>query len=266
MPANSDQCDLLIMFATTTEKEQLRDVANSMGIAFVENRDRDLGRYYVLGNLGSYRVNAIRSELGTFGYNGAASKTMRSISRFKATSIVQYGMAFGTIPRIQGLGDVLVSSSLFTYDNRRVYTPGNPKKPGNRRYRTDYSANIGYPASLSLLNLFGSASGIASEDYRVFTGIMLSGGAKIQSARYRNELVRAVPGGDSRVVGGEMEACGLLSVCEPKRPIWIVVKGISDFADENRNRVIEKSRILACRNAAEFILSALRHSSDNYRI
>ncbi len=55
-----------------------------------------------------------------------------------------------------------------------------------------------------------------------------------------------------------MEGVGLLAASIGKKdPIWCVVKGISDFADEDRDRVINESRPRACRNAAEFLLSAL---------
>jgi hypothetical protein len=36
-----------------------------------------------------------------------------------------------------------------------------------------------------------------------------------------------------------------------------VAKGISDFADEDRDAVIDTYRPIACRNAAEFVLAAL---------
>ena len=44
-------------------------------------------------------------------------------------------------------------------------------------------------------------------------------------------------------------------------PVWCVVKGISDFADENRDSVIEANRPVACRNASLFVLSALSNDA-----
>jgi adenosylhomocysteine nucleosidase len=54
-----------------------------------------------------------------------------------------------------------------------------------------------------------------------------------------------------------MEGVGLLSTSPANDPAWIIVKGISDFADENRDAVIERYRPIACRNAADFVLDAL---------
>lgn len=92
----------------------------------------------------------------------------------------------------------------------------------------------------------------------IHVGAILSGAARIHSSAFRNELVAGVPGGDDLIVGGEMEGVGLLAASASRDdPIWCVVKGISDFADENRDSVIATGREVACRNAAEFVLSAL---------
>lgn len=66
------------------------------------------------------------------------------------------------------------------------------------------------------------------------------------------------PAGEDSIIGGEMEGVGLLAASTTvDDPIWCVVKGISDFADENRDAMIDTSRPIACRNSANFLLSAL---------
>ncbi len=55
-----------------------------------------------------------------------------------------------------------------------------------------------------------------------------------------------------------MEGVGFLSGSPPDRPNWILVKGISDFADEARDEIIKTTRGPACYNAARFLLSALK--------
>ncbi len=259
MPENAYPCDLLIMFATSTEQDELRKASKARGIDFAKRTvDTTEGKYafYTLGQIGTFRVNAIRSDMGPFGHGGSAARAIRSLQIFGAVQFVQYGMAFGTIPREQKLGDVLVSRALFPYDRRRIFTPGNRTKPWNRPYRVDYIGTQAYPASETLLPVFLNETVRGGRDYAISTGILLSGSARIHSRRFRDELVRSIPVGDERVVGGEMEACGLLSVCPIDSPNWIVIKGISDFADEHRDRIIEDTRSEACRNAASFILDS----------
>lgn len=74
-----------------------------------------------------------------------------------------------------------------------------------------------------------------SHDFKIHIGGMLSGGARMRSQTFLRELLVSVtnsegPGG---YVGGEMEGVGLLAVSDKANPVWIVVKGISDFADQN---------------------------------
>jgi adenosylhomocysteine nucleosidase len=98
--------------------------------------------------------------------------------------------------------------------------------------------------------------------FGVHLGAMLSGAARIHSRVYRNELVFGVPAGQDPIVGGEMEGVGLLaSSTAADDPVWCVVKGISDFADEDRDSVIQVNRPIACRNAASFVLSALANDA-----
>ena len=88
---------------------------------------------------------------------------------------------------------------------------------------------------------------------------MLSGAARIHCQAFRDELVAGVPAVvEDTIVGGEMEGVGLLAASATvDDQIWCVVKGISDFADVLRDEEITEARSLACRNAADFVLSAL---------
>ncbi|MDM8549340.1 hypothetical protein QUF72_04645 [Desulfobacterales bacterium HSG2] len=240
--------DLILLIATSTEKEELKKVAMEKGIPF-EKRKSGRGSYYYLGKVGSFQAIAVRTEMGPLGYGGSASKAIHYQSVTSATAIVQLGMAFGVWPDEQKLGDVLVSNSLLPYDNRDIIDDGDT-------YLTDYSRAERYLAKSSLIKLFQKANRTYTKDYRVFFGTILSGSARIFSAVFRDELLQMLPQGD-KIIGGEMEAMGLLSISPPKYPIWIVVKGISDFANKDRNEIIKQSRPLACRNAASFVLNSL---------
>ena len=61
-------------------------------------------------------------------------------------------------------------------------------------------------------------------------------------------------------VGGEMEGVGLLAASKKSEPVWAIVKGISDFADDQRHDEIEVNRPEACLNAVRFVLAALQRA------
>jgi adenosylhomocysteine nucleosidase len=125
-------------------------------------------------------------------------------------------------------------------------------------YFVDYTQANRQPARLALVELFLREQARGGHSFGIHVGAILSGSARIQSARFRDELVTGVPGGDDQIVGGEMEGVGLLAASTAADdPVWCIVKGISDFADVHRDCEIENARPIACRNAAEFVLTSL---------
>ena len=161
-------------------------------------------------------------------------------------------MAFGVQPARQQLGDVLISSCLLPYDDRTVRCA--PDAPPI----VDYTSVRRFDVHGPLLELFRKAKTMPSWSGRAHVGPMLTGGARIHCAAFRDELARALSDRDGPVIGGDMEGGGLLSSSPPTDPIGIVVKGISDFADHERDGIIAKTRGPACQQAARFVLTALQ--------
>lgn len=103
------------------------------------------------------------------------------------------------------------------------------------------------------------------ESYRVFLGGLLSGGARVFSRSFLNEIVSGIPKiEEGLIVGGEMEGVGLLSVSPRDEPLWIVAKGICDFANRKRDRVIKTARPIACRNRRPLCFRHLRQLLITY--
>lgn len=246
-------CDLLLFFATTSEKEELRSAARDLGIRFDRETHPRLGRLYRMGTVGDFRVVAVQTEMGPFSYNGSASKAIFFKLGTSATAIVQLGMAFGVDPDRQRCGDVLVSSSIIPYDRRKATA-------FKGTYQFDFSDARPHSAKASLLELFRKAAARPTLEYKVHIGAILSGGTAVYSRRFRDQLAGCFRNGSEPVVGGEMEGVGLLSVSAPNDPSWIVVKGISDFGEDERSVDFKRTRELACRNSAHFVLGALLQS------
>ena len=259
------KCTLLLFVATPAEEDALEQtVKDRFGLPYERIVDDLLGEYHWIGDIGNETVMAIRPArdrgqvvMGQIGRLGSAARGIRFRDVTGASGIVQLGMGFGIDPHKQNLGDVLVSTSLIPYDNRLIGTSS--PQPSGALYSTDYSPAVRQPARPALVDLFRRAQRRdGSRKFEVHFGAILSAAARIHSRHFRDELIVGVPGGDDDIVGGEMEGVGLLAATTlADDPVWCVVKGISDFADENRGDVIDASRPIACRNAAEFVLAAL---------
>jgi nucleoside phosphorylase len=163
----------------------------------------------------------------------------------------------------------MVSESIFPYDQREVF----PAPLGvwerffpswRRRAAWTYSYNsraTTYASRPEFQTMFRAHQAAHQGDNRlpfnVQFGCLLSGSAKIASKAYRNAILRSCLEKAPGLIGGEMESVGLLSLDAAERPRWIVVKGISDFADDRQVADATSNRRLACANAAHFVLGAL---------
>jgi adenosylhomocysteine nucleosidase len=250
--------DILIFFATQTEREQLEKGARELEIPFEERNDARVGTYFTLGTIGPNRVRAVKTRMGSFFHQASASQAIVLRAASSATSIIQVGMAFGIDRTAQKHGDVLVSKWIFPYDYRIIeHVAGQEGQPD--RYIIDYQETKRFLPKKPLLNLFERERSEGKHEFTTHFGGILSGGSRIRSQLYLRELLAAVTGGEGPggYVGGEMEGVGLLAASEKAKPLWVIVKGISDFADDRQRAEVKNRRAEACLNAVRFVLAAL---------
>jgi nucleoside phosphorylase len=247
------RCDVLLFVAVTSEEKQLKKVAKGLGLTFKKVKGQFF-EYFDLGQVGTYqRVMAVRTDIGPFSSNGSAARALLAKSETSATAMISLGMAFGVDRNKQNHGDILVSKIILTYDDRRI----NSKCYG-LMVNIDYRDVKPYFAKDALLKVMQRLSSRPDWKRKVHFGALLTGGARIHCAKFRDGLAKRLSCHGEPVIGGEMEGAGLLSASSPETPIWLIVKGISDFADERRDKEIGANRPLACERAATFVLTALR--------
>jgi adenosylhomocysteine nucleosidase len=240
---------MLLFTAIPAEEKALGEAASDLRLPYRKGMST-LGEYRDLGTVGVTRVLAIKTDMGPFSSTGSAAKALQWLSATQARAVVGVGMAFGMLPEIQKCGDILVSTALLPYDYKIVRC-GDSETPV-----VDYGEVRTYPARPQLQVLFEQAARLPCWHGQVHFGAFLSGASRIHCATYRDELRAAFPD-RGLVVGGDMEGIGLLASSDETESRWIIVKGISDFADSRRDDIIKTTRPVACRNAARFVLSAL---------
>ena len=251
-------CDILLFFATVTEFEQLKAGAAELGIPFDERDDARVGTYFTLGTIGPNRIRAVKTRMGSFFHQASASQAIVLRAASSASAIIQVGMAFGIDRNVQKHGDVLVSEWVFPYDFR-VVEHLNIGEGQPNHYVLDYQRTKRFSPKKSLLKLLERERSEGKHAFTTHFGGILSGGSVIRSQVYLRELLRSVTGGagPGGYVGGEMEGVGLLAASEKAKPVWLIVKGVSDFADDHQLAEVEVRRAEACRNAVRFVLAAL---------
>lgn len=246
------RCDVILFVATKTEEAALIFAAKELGLSFRLHQDPGDGQeYFDLGVLEKQRVLAARTEMGPFAHGGAASRAIQLRFATRATSLISVGMAFGCLPQGQRYGDILLSTGVIPYDERIVRDG-----PGHE-FVHDYSPTRVFPPHPGELARFRAFSDRPEWHGKVCPGYLLTGGARIHSARFRDHLCQALADKGDLVVGGDMEGVGLLSASSTDAPCWMIVKAISDFADSRRDEVIKLTRPAACYSGAQFVLRTI---------
>ena len=247
------RCDTLLLVATDDEENALLAAARSLGISVAPLKGR-FSEYHDFGRPGVGRVLGVRTEVGTVGHGAAATKALLCKNETGAPSVIAVGIAFGVDRDSQTYGDVLISTALIPYDRRIVRS-----NAGLPKY--DFGRARAYTAKESLLRKVWREvdRSRAVLSHGVHQGALLSGQALVECRAYRDHLAEKCSKLGHTVIGGEMEGVGLVGLSPIAEPAWLVVKAISDFADERRDASARVHRKTACSNAAELVLKALKN-------
>ena len=238
------RCDVLLVTTTPVERHallmRLAPVSRSKGIA-----EFSIGRVtYNVGRLGRYRCACVETKMGSQDRSGSALTVTDAINIMSPKAIIVVGIAFGIDRAKQRLGDVLIAESIMPYELQKVSPEtvvqrGTPIQCGVTladRFRTRI-------AGWKVRRHGGSPN--------VHHGMVLSGEKLVNSRGFRDGLVQAFP----LAVGGEMEGIGIYAAASRVGTEVILVKGICDWADGEKNDVAQPFASHAAASLVEYVLS-----------
>ncbi|MFQ6601890.1 hypothetical protein [Flavobacterium sp. C3NV] len=200
---------------------------------------------YFIGVFGQYlAVHVQLDKMGSISYGGAILTAAQAIDAWNPKAVVMIGVAMGVDDEKQRIGDVLLSETIISYESQRL----SKQKIVQRGPIVD--------AGMILLNRFKNATSwncsLGEDKYaRLLAGQILSGEKLIDNLKERNKILKAFP----QASGAEMEGAGIYAACKTKNiNEWVLVKGICDYGDGNKNVDKEKRQHLAAQSATSISL------------
>ena len=239
--------DLLLVTATDTETEALERVLKPLPGLDDLAKTHIESHTYRLGMFGPFAAAHVQCVMGSRTAGSAMSATNEAARCWSPRAVVMPGIAWGSRRGNKlGLGDVLVARSVQDFESARVGAA--------YEYRGGASE-----AGFKLLNRFANVSdweyglpdGRTSAQY---AGLVLSGDKLVANAEFRDKLLDAFEG----AIGGDMESYGVAQACRLLGVEWIVVKGVCDWGDENKDDTWQAA---AAEAAVSLCLAALRNPS-----
>jgi len=238
-----------VLLVTVTDAETQAVFEALLAETGQQPRPRDLGgrTYYDLGLIGGARVWLVRSESGSITPGGSFPTLYAALEAARPAAVLLVGIAFGTDPTMQSIGDVLVATQLLFYDQLRVSAgPAGEARPLPRGDRPTISSRL-------LNRCREAALSWPDSQARVRFGLMLSGEKLINHAPTAASLLDLEP----EAIGGEMEGAGLYVAATERKVDWGLIKAIGDWADGHKYEDKKERQALAARNAAAFALHVL---------
>jgi len=216
-----------------------RQTRRLLGVTFICGRLR--GRRVVLAKTGVGKVNA-------------AMVTTLLLDHFRPAEVVFTGIAGGVNPQLQPC-DVVIGRKLVQHDLGN-YTANGLKARGVRS-PVDGSRNpVFLESAKRLVEAAGQvAKGVSFDPIKtpegqrrpqVTTGVIATGDVFVASGQKRASLRKRL-GADAV----EMEGAAVAQICHQQRLPFLVIRGLSDKADENVHRDIRRFMQIAAGNAAK---------------
>lgn len=182
---------------------------------------------YIEGSV-PLKIAVIQCSMGSSNPDGSLIKVKDAVPVLRPKAVFCVGYCGGLNTKKAKLGDVIVSSKLITYafnkqgnngiiDRSRIVDPS--------RNIATLIPNIGDGWKAPLVN---------AEDLNVTVrndGVFLSGPEVVDNKERRDQLMKRFP--DATAI--EMEGEGLFPAARNLGIEWIVIKGVSDYADGNKS-------------------------------
>jgi nucleoside phosphorylase len=238
----SHETHLLIVTATDLETEilhnQLKSIPGEEKLLVAHHEVRT----YYKGVFGEYICIHVQCDtMGSIGVASSIITVREAIRLIKPKATIMIGIAFGIDDKEQKIGDVLVANSIIPYDFKKVAS-------GKTSVRAQ-----SVPTSSLLINKFKNARGwehiLDSGKARKIIAPVFSGEELINDINRRIELEKF----NEHAKGGEMEGAGLYAAADGLTE-WILVKGICDFADGNKDLNKEENQKTAMQSATSLCL------------
>jgi adenosylhomocysteine nucleosidase len=246
-----------VMGALDSEIELIKqqmDLADSLVIS---------GRKYYTGEVHGHRIVLVKAGVGKV---NAAMSTQLMIDRFRVRTIIFTGIAGGIAPELK-VGDIVISDRVIQHDyglasvdgfhpwsvevgdSTGAGKPVEYFEPDSQLMRTAMAAAemLDFPEPESTI------SPRATSSVRVCLGCIVTGDQFIASEKKRRWLDETFG-----AYATEMEGGAVAQVCVANGVPFVVVRTLSDLANEDASVDIEKFFAYASRNSAMLVLEMLR--------
>jgi nucleoside phosphorylase len=255
-PAQEPSTQRIDFAILTALPEERRAVINRLGSSFkrLPSTNDDIHTYYqgTVESIEGNQYNVVVTNQVSMGRVQASTAASSIIRTWKPRYLLLVGIAAGIQEKGVQLGDILLSQHIVDYELQKFTNEGIEHRgyasPGDARL-LNAAQNIEDNEWVPFIQISRPIEG----QPQVHVGSIASGDKVIANKAQLDELRQQYP----RLIGIEMEGGGasVAALQTEPRPNFFMIRGVSDFADEQKNDVW---RGYACDVAAAFTYALIR--------
>ena len=234
--------DVNIVLVTATNKEYcaVMSVGKRMGEKYTEVLLEDVTFNLVM--YGSHKVAVICTEQGP----AETILTLQNVQKaINAQYVIAIGICYGMKEGKTKLGHVIVAKSIIDMSSKRASDHGVVARPKE------------WESGSTLYGIFNRSRGFelasgGGEFVEVHTGVLTSENTLVASQDYKKKILDQIP----QALGGEMEGAGILQAAKGGEYEGIVIKGIADWGNKDKEPYRKWQKFVAGA-AAKYVLYRL---------
>ncbi len=208
----------------------------------VKEQKEIAGMLFYVGTVGEKEVVLVRCGIGKV---NAAVCTQILVDLFKAKYIINTGVAGGLYPELN-IGDIVISSDTVEHD-MDASAVGNPRGEIPRMQKTFFEADQ------KLIDAAKQAAEKLKDAGKVYVGRVASGDQFICSMKVKEDIYTTFT-----AYCAEMEGAAIAHTCFLNQVPFVIIRAISDKADQSADVNFEEFVDIAAKNASKMIEGILK--------
>lgn len=201
------------------------------------------GMTFFVGNLKEQEVVVVRCGIGKV---NAAVCTQVLVDLFHVQYIINTGVAGGLYPELN-IGDIVISSDTVEHD-MDASAVGNPRGEIPRMKKTYFEADT------KLIESAQAAAQALKGDQKVFIGRIASGDQFVCSMKVKEDIYTTFT-----AYCAEMEGAAIAHTCFLNQIPFVIIRAISDKADQSADVNFEEFVDIAAKNASSMVVKIIEH-------
>lgn len=211
----------------------------------VKEQKEIAGMTFYVGTAGEKEIVLVRCGIGKV---NAAVCTQVLVDIFHAEYIINTGVAGGLYPELN-IGDIVISSDTVEHD-MDASAVGNPRGEIPRMKKTYFEADQ------KLIEAAQKAAEKLKGAGKVYVGRVASGDQFVCSMKVKEDIYSTFT-----AYCAEMEGAAIAHTCFLNQVPFVIIRAISDKADQSADINFEEFVDIAAKNASKMIEGILKHLS-----